>query len=323
MSAQTNVPLASPAGPEPGSEAALDPAGAARATSVRSSNTRGPGRVAWVLLQMMVLAWCVFNVALLVWVVLNSFRGGSVIFSRPLDLPTSFSWVNYVSAWSRSSLGRGFLNSVGLVVVCTAITVGIAAMAGYVLSRTRVPSAGPLTSFFAIGLGIPVQVVIVPLWVAMNRISQFGWDYLGWWDERISLGMLYVATSLPFAVFLLTGFFRSLPGELEEAAAIDGASAWTTFTRIMAPLARPGLVTAAMLTAMGLWNETLLALVFVVDNDKYTLPQALLGLYGTMQYTSDWGGLFAGIVIIVIPTLILYALLGRRLVEGMTMGAGK
>lgn len=307
----------------PGSDAAGDPAAAARDRSVRTRNTTRAGTIGWFLLQAFIVIWCLFNVALLGWVALNSFRGGSTIFSQPLGLPKRFDLVNYVSAWTRSDLGRGFLNSVLLVLVCTAITVLIAAMAAYSLARTRVRSAGPLTSFFAIGLGIPVQVVIVPLWVAMNRISEVAYDYLGWWDERISLGMLYVATSLPFAVFLLTGFFRSLPGELEEAAALDGAGAWTIFARIMAPLARPGVVTAAMLTAMGLWNETLLALVFITDNEKYTLPQALLGLYGTMQYTSDWGGLFAGIVIVVIPTVILYALLGKKLVEGMTMGAGK
>lgn len=282
-----------------------------------------PGLVVWTVLKVFVVVWCVFNIGLLLWVGLNSFRGGSVIFSRPLELPSSFSFVNYVSAWAGSNLGVGFLNSVLLVVVCTSITVLLAAMAAYVLARTRVPSAGPITSFFAIGLGIPVQVVIVPLWVAMNAISSLAYDVFGWWDERISLGLLYVATSLPFAVFLLTGFLRSLPQELEEAAALDGASAWTTFVQIMGPLARPGVVTAAMLTGMGLWNESLLALVFVTENTKYTLPQALLGLYGTMQYTSDWGGLFAGIIIVVIPTIALYALLGKRLVEGMTLGAGK
>lgn len=287
------------------------------------STTSPLGTIIWTLLKVIVILWCVFNVALLGWVAMNSFRGGSRIFSRPLELPTSLNFVNYVSAWTDSSLGRGFFNSVMLVLLCTAITVVLAAMAAYVLSRTSVPSAGPITSFFAIGLGIPVQVVIVPMWVAMNAVSSFMWGTVGWWDERLSLGLLYVATSLPFAVFLLTGFFRSLPEELEEAAALDGASAWTTFTRIMAPLARPGLVTAALLTGLGLWNETLLALVFITENSKYTLPQALLGLYGTMQYTSNWGGLFAGIIIVVIPTVAAYALLGRRLVEGMTLGAGK
>lgn len=281
------------------------------------------GAVVWNLLKVIIIGWCIGNVLMLVWVGINSFRGGSRIFTRPLELPRGIDFLNYVSAWTVSNLGVGFMNSILLVAICTVITVVLAAMAAYVLARTNVPTAGPLTSFFAIGLGIPVQVVIVPLWVAMNAISSFMYSIFGWWDERLSLGMLYVATSLPFAVFLLTGFFRSLPTELEEAAAIDGAGAWMTFVSIMGPLARPGLVTAAMLTGMGLWNETLLALVFVTDNNKYTLPQALLGLYGTMQYTSDWGGLFAGIVIIVIPTILLYVFLGRRLVEGMTLGVGK
>lgn len=292
-------------------------------TPFRSRSGSVPGRVVWNLLKLAIIVWCVFNIGLLAWVFLTSFRGGSRIFSQPLELPTSFNLDNYISALTTSNLGQGFINSLLLVGICTAATVALAAMAAYVLARTRVPSAGPITSFFAVGLGIPVQVVIVPLWVAMNSISAFMYATFGWWDERISLGLLYVATSLPFAVFLLTGFFRSLPTDLEEAAALDGASAWTTFTKVMAPLARPGLVTAAMLTAMGLWNETLLALVFVTENEKHTLPQALLGLYGTMQYTANWGGLFAGIIIVVIPTVLLYALLGRRIVEGMTLGAGK
>ena len=299
----------------------------ARPDETPPSGGRRPGDLAggaiWTVLRIVVILWCVFNVVLLLWVAMNSFRGGSRIFSRPLELPRSLSFLNYVSAWTDSSLGQGFLNSVVLVAVCTLVTIVLAAMAAYVLARTAVPSAGPITSFFAIGLGIPVQVVLVPMWVAMNAVSSFMWATVGWWDERLSLGLLYVATSLPFAVFLLTGFFRSLPEDLEEAAALDGASAMTTFTRIMAPLARPGLVTAALLTGLALWNETLLALVFITENSKYTLPQALLGLYGTMQYTSNWGGLFAGIIIVVIPTIALYALLGRRLVEGMTLGTGK
>ncbi|WP_199912495.1 MULTISPECIES: carbohydrate ABC transporter permease [unclassified Actinomyces] len=291
--------------------------------SIRHRIRRTLGTLIWQATKLMIALWCLFNIALFGWVILNSFRGGSAIFSRPLELPKRVSLTNYVSAWTASSLGRGLFNTLTIVVTCTIITVALASMAAYVLARTNVPTAGPITSFFAIGLGIPVQVVMIPLWVAMNALSGFMWDTIGWWDERISLGMLYVATSLPFAVFLLTGFFRSLPTDLEEAAALDGASAWITFVKIMWPLARPGVLSAAMLTLMGLWNETLLALVFITDDKKYTLPQSLLALQGTMQYTSDWGGLFAGIVIVVIPTVLLYAILGKRLVEGMTLGSGK
>ncbi|PHP53678.1 carbohydrate ABC transporter permease [Actinomyces ruminis] len=145
----------------------------------------------------MIALWCLFNIVLFGWVILNSFRGGSAIFSRPLELPKTLSPTNYVSAWTASSLGRGLFNTLTIVVTCTIITVVLASMAAYVLARTNVPTAGPITSFFAIGLGIPVQVVMIPLWVAMNAVSGFMWDTIGWWDERISLGMLYVATSLP------------------------------------------------------------------------------------------------------------------------------
>lgn len=290
----------------------------------RARRGSGPlGRVLWGLCIAFVVAWAAFNIALLGWVILGSFKGGSSVFSRPFELPEVFGFANYVSAWASSTLGVGFLNSVVLVTLASALTVLLAACAAYALARTNVRTAGPLTTFFAVGLGIPLQVVIVPLFVLMNSLSATAYQLFGWWDSRISLFLLYVATSLPFAVFLLTGFFRSLPTEVEEAAALDGAGPVRVFFSIMWPLARPGLTTALLLTGLGLWNETLLALVFITDDQQTTLPRALLGLYGTMQYTSDWGGLFAGIIIVLLPMILIYAVLGRRLVDGMTLGTGK
>lgn len=281
------------------------------------------GKIAWALCVGFVFAWAAFNILLLGWIVLASFRKGSSVFTRPLALPESLDFANYINAWATSSLGVGFFNSVLLVVIASGSTILLASPAAYALSRSRVRAAGPITTLFAVGLGIPIQIIIVPLFVLMNAISTAAYRIIGWWDSRISLYLLYVATSLPFAVFLLTGFFRSLPTELEEAAALDGASPWQVYSKIMWPLARPGVSTGLMLTGLGLWNETLLALVFITEDSKSTLPRALLGLYGTMQYTANWGGLFAGIVIVVVPMIILYAVLGKRLVEGMTLGAGK
>ncbi|TMR31855.1 carbohydrate ABC transporter permease [Nonomuraea zeae] len=154
------------------------------------------------------------------------------------------------------------------------------------------------------------------LFVLMERLSPV--------NSLFGLFLLYVAVSLPFTVFLLTGYFASLPGELEEAAAIDGASRLPTFWTIMLPLARSGLITAFTLNAIGLWNEAFLALVFVQSTDKQTLPLALLGFLAKQQYSgADYGVLFAGVVIIVLPMLLLYVWLGRRIIEGMTLGAGK
>jgi len=202
-------------------------------------------------------------------------------------------------------------------------SIAVAAPAAYILTRNGMRTASPVTTFFAVGIGIPLQAVIIPVFVLTQKMSLFFNDNLGWWDDRLSLYLVYVAISLPFNVFLLTGFFRTLPTEMEEAAVLDGAGGLRVFGQIMLPLAQPGLITALTLTVISLWNETLLALMLIVDNDKYTLPQALLGLYQTMQYTSNWGGLFAGIIIVVLPIVVIYVWLGRRIVAGMTMGAGK
>jgi N-acetylglucosamine transport system permease protein len=268
-----------------------------------------------------VWAWITFNVALLGWLVLASFKPSKEVFD--LKLPSRVDVSNYDGAWTVSELGVGFINSVLIVAIASVLVVALSAPAAYMLTRARLRTAGPLTTFFAVGMGIPLQAVIIPIFVMTTSISRFANDTFGWWDDRISLLIVYVAMSLPFTVFLLTGFFRSLPEDLEEAAALDGATGLRTFVRIMLPLAQPGLITALVLNVVSLWNETLVALILITDNEQYTLPQALLGLYQTMQYTSNWGGLFAGVVIVVVPILAVYLWLGRRIIEGLTVGAGK
>ncbi|QKW10443.1 carbohydrate ABC transporter permease [Streptomyces sp. NA04227] len=267
--------------------------------------------------------WACFNVFLLLWVILTAFRNGSEIFTDPFQLPRSLDPKNFTDAWNSSDLGSGFMNSVVIVAAAATTVIALSAPAAYVLSRGQRRSSELITMAFVAGMGIPMQAVIIPVFVWMQNISTYMYDTFGWWDERISLYLIYVASSLPFTVYLLTGFFRSLPRELEEAAALDGCSSFRTFRVVMLPLARPGIVTATILLVISLWNETLLALVLITETDKYTLPQALLGLYGTMQYTSNWGGLFAGIVIVVLPIIAVYIWLGRRIVEGLTLGAGK
>lgn len=271
------------------------------------------------------LIWAVaaFNVLLFLWLILQSFRDGSEIFTKPFELPRNFNFDNYVEALGVGNLSTGFLNTVALCAAATVTIVLLSALAAQALSRTRHRAASPLTSFFVVGMGIPFQAVILPIFVMMQTISSTMYSLFGWWDERISVYLIYVATGLPFTVFLLTGFFRSLPSEVEEAAALDGAGPFRTFFTIMLPLARPGIITAAILAGLGVWNETLVALIFITETDKQTLPVSLMGLYGTMQYTSNWGGLFAGIVLVTLPVLVAFMVMGRRIVEGMTVGAGK
>lgn len=275
-------------------------------------------------IKTLLFVWVAINLAVIGWVILTSLKTTKEIYGEPFGLPASPQWQNFVSAWSVSGLSGAALNSILIVAIASALIVLLAAPAAYVLARVPKLSAVPITSFFALGMGIPFQMVLVPLFLISHELSDFMIDWItGFWDDRITLVLFYVVLSLPFSVFVLTGFFRTLPGELEEAAAIDGASPLRTFATIMFPLARPGITTVFVLNVVSLWNETVLVLVLVPDPDQRTLPAALINLYNAMQFTSNWGGLFAGIVIVVLPMIILYLWVGRRIIDGMTAGIGK
>lgn len=284
------------------------PAGGAAAT-----DRRGPVKLIGVPLTWLFVA---FNIFVLVWMIMSSLKTSSEIFTVPWNLPEEIQWGNFVLAWRDGNFGKAVLNTVLLTVGTAAATIMLAAPAAYVLSRFKTVTAGPMTMYFAMGIGIPAQLVILPLYAIMN---QFGMVNSLW-----GLWVLYVATSLPFAVFFLTGFFASLPGELEEAATLDGASAFQTYWIIMLPLARSGIVTLAILNTIAHWNETIFALVFLQTDDRMTLSVTLLNFMKAMQYNNaNWGGLFAGVCILVLPVLAIYLWLGRQIIEGMTLGADK
>ncbi|WP_309112163.1 carbohydrate ABC transporter permease [Saccharothrix sp.] len=264
------------------------------------------------------LVWllAVFNVGVLAWMGLAALRDHTAIFAEPWSLSSFGEFGNFAKAWSDSGFGAAALNTVLLVTGSAVVLVAISAPAAYALARSGTRVSGAMALFFALGIGIPVQVIVIPLFVMLENI--------GLVNSLTGLFILYVALSLPFTVFLLTAFFGSLPEEVEEAAAIDGAGPLRTFLQISLPLARGGLITALILNAIGLWNETFIALVFVQDTELQTLPLALLGFMQTQQYSgADYGALFAGVCILVLPMLALYVWLGRRIVEGMTLGAVK
>ncbi|MGQ0841171.1 carbohydrate ABC transporter permease [Actinokineospora sp.] len=260
------------------------------------------------------------NVLVLYWLVAAAFKTPIEIFNKPFALP--YQWFargdpfrNFVYAWNNAGFGRAFVVTVVLVAVSAVAIVAVSAPAAYALTRLGVRGSNPMTNFVAIGMGIPFQTVVIPLFIGMAKLDLT--------NNLFGMFLIYVALSIPFTVFLLTGFFKSLPDELEEAAAIDGASPFRTFFAIMLPLARGGLITALILNSIGLWNETLLAIVFLNENANFTLARALFSFYGAASYQSEYGGLIAGVAIVVLPMLVLYLLLARRIITGLTLGAGK
>lgn len=266
----------------------------------------------------LVLLWAfvALNVAGLIWVVLQSFRGTRAILNRPFGLPESWTFENFLTAWQVSDFATATFNSVVVALVSSVLTVALAAPAAYWLSRQESRLSRGLTMYFILGLGVPAQVILIPLFVMLNKVALT--------DSLVGLNLVYIGTSMPFTVFLLTGFFRSLPAELEEAAALDGSSPASTFLRIMLPVARGGILTAFVLQLIAHWNETLIALTLIQTTDNYTLPLALISFVQQQTYSgADWGGLFAGLCIVILPMLVIYVWLGRKLSEGLTLGMGK
>ncbi|BAS27912.1 carbohydrate ABC transporter permease [Limnochorda pilosa] len=261
------------------------------------------------------LVWIGFSLFAFGWILLASLKTNQEFFRGIWSLPEAPQWGNYLRVLTSGSLGQYFGNSLFAVAVSAFLVLVLATPAAYTLARMHFRGAQTLSSLFIVGIGVPVQVIIIPLFFLMFRV--------GLVDTLTGLILAYVVTSLPFTIFLLRGFFRSLPSELEEAATVDGCSPSRTFLSIMLPLAAPGLLTATIFNVVWLLNEFLLSLTLLVSNTKYTLSLGLYALYGNMRYTGDWVGLFAGFAVVMVPSLLVYVFLSQRIIEGLTLGATK
>ena len=260
--------------------------------------------------------WSLFTIFIILWVMMSSLKIEQGTVSKTFGHCRPSSILKTTSKpCSRWTWTYYFLNSLVVVLISVFVILILSAPAAYVLSRKKFKGSTWFMLAFIAGIGIPIPLLFIPLFVILTTF-QINNTLLG-------LGVLFIALSLPFTVFMLSGFFTSLPVELEEAAIIDGASDFQVFFRVMLPLGMPGLITAAIFNFIGLWNEYQLALVFLNDPDKSTLSLGLYSLSNGMEYTGDWVGLMAGVVIVMIPTIILYIILSEKMISGITMGAVK
>lgn len=281
--------------------------------SIRGQNAGSTiGRFA---LSTVLLLYAIIVAYPMIWMLLASVKTSREIFQHPWGLPASPMWVNFVKAWEQAGIGQCFLNSVFVTGVSMFFILLFGAMAAYALARFVFPGRGAIQSVFTSGMMFPVFLGIVPLFLLLRNFGMLN-NYFG-------LITAYVAYSLSFTIFVLTGFFKTLPHELAEAGLIDGCSQFTVFRRIMLPLAKPGLITAGIFNFFGLWNEYPLALVIISTNELRTLPLGIANLLMVQHYETDWGALFAGLVIVMLPTLIIYLIFQRQITEGLTAGALK
>jgi ABC-type glycerol-3-phosphate transport system permease component len=261
------------------------------------------------------IAWVVVIVAPMLWVLMSSFKTTQQIFGSPFGLPTSFNFDNYISAWTTASIGQYFINTVIVVASALVIVMTLGAMCAYVLARFEFKGNKVIYYLMLAGLTFPVFLAVVPLFMTLRG--------MGLLNTFPGLIITYVAFALPFTVFFLYAFFRTLPQEIAEAAALDGAGPWRIFFTIMLPMAGPGLASVAIFNFLGLWNQFLLPIALNTNAKNYVLSQGMASFASQAGYAVNFGALFAAVVITVLPVLITYILFQRQLQGSVSAGVLK
>jgi len=264
------------------------------------------------------IIWSIITIFIFLWLTQSSLKTNREVFGSPWKLPAtplSAAEANYGKAWNLSHMSVYFTNSVIVTLFAVLGVVLVSSPAAYVLSRVNFPGNTFVSYYFIAGLGLPFQLILVPLFVMLARLHLA--------DTLQGLILTYIGVSIPFTILLLTGFFRTLPTELEDAGAIDGCSEFGIFWRVMMPLAGPGLFTAAIFNFVSIWNEFLLAKLIISDDTLKTLPLGVMNIRYSMQYTADWSALFAAVVIVIIPSFLAFLLLSERIMAGLTLGSSR
>ncbi|NTV35428.1 MAG: carbohydrate ABC transporter permease [Anaerolineaceae bacterium] len=245
------------------------------------------------------------------WVVLSSLKTNSEIYGKPFGLPTVLRFENYVTAWNSAHIGQNLLNSLVISTCAVALVVLVGSMAAYVL--TRVTPNVFIYTYFTLGIMIPVHTILIPTFILMKNF--------GLYNTMHGLIILYAVSNLSLTIFILSGFMKSLPREIEEAAILDGCSLPQVFFHIVFPLSMPGIATISILTFLNCWNEYLFAYVLISKTEIKTITQGIYALQGA--YNTNYGPLTAGLVLAIIPVLIIYFIFQEQVIAGMTAGAVK
>jgi raffinose/stachyose/melibiose transport system permease protein len=272
----------------------------------------GPRVARWLTGLAMVLLALLFFFPL-VWMVVSSFKTNRAIFASPFALPESWDLTRWIDAWEVGHIGQYALNSAIVTGASVTLILLLGSLAAYAFSRYRFPGRGLAMGLFALGLLLPLQ----SYFIAQSNI----FTELAITDTRWALIIPYTAMGLPLATYLLKVFMDGLPGELFEAARIDGAGDFRVFRQIALPLLRPGLATVAIFSALAAWNEFLLALLYIQDDDLKTIPTGLLAF--SSRYQTDYSMLFSALSIVTIPMIIIYIVFNRHIVDGITAGSVK
>ncbi|MEV7008014.1 carbohydrate ABC transporter permease [Streptosporangium sp. NPDC051022] len=263
------------------------------------------------------LVWAILIIGPILWTFLGSFKTNTEIFGDPITLPATYHWDAWGRAFQKAHIGQYMLNTIFVVACSTALTMLLGSMAAYVLSRYTFFGNRAIYFLFVSGMTFPVFLALVPLFFVVRN--------LGLIDTHLGVILVYVAYSLPFTVFFLSAFFKTLPTSVAEAAMMDGCSHTRTFFQIMVPMAKPGLISITIFNILGQWNQYLLPIVLLSGNveDKWLITQGVANISTNAGYEADWPGLFAALSMAIIPVMIIYIIFQRQIQSGLTSGAVK
>ena len=249
----------------------------------------------------------------MLWLMLASFKTNAELYTSPWSIPSILSFANYESAIVRGHVLQYFGNSIIIALCVVVLGVLLCSMASYAIVRMTWKLSRLVLRTFLIGMSIPVYAMIVPLFSMFNQI--------GLYNTRLSVVIAHIAINFPIGIFILSGFMGTIPREMEEAAVIDGCSIGELFIHVILPVIRSCTVTVAVIVFISVWNDLLLPQIFLTDKNKMTLPVGLTEFQG--QYSTDYASMIAAVVITVIPSIVVYILLHRNIMEGMVAGAVK
>ncbi|MDO4484777.1 MAG: carbohydrate ABC transporter permease [Clostridia bacterium] len=249
------------------------------------------------------------------WNIASSFKTSTEFLENPFAMPGRLEWDNYARALAKSNLLTNFKNTLIVEIVALLTMVLTVIPSAYCLSRFKFFGRKLLNGMYMSMIFIQTPCIMIPLFLAMNRLNLV--------NKLIPLGVLYAIGAMPFSIFLLSGFMKGIPRDYEDAAMIDGAGWGRILVQIIVPMAKPGIVTVLMLAAMNNLSEYIVALVMLNDPAKYTVPVGITAMYEMQRYATDWGALFAALVMVLIPTAAIYAFGQRYLMEGINVGGVK
>ena len=260
------------------------------------------------------------------WVMVASVKETVEHYGSPWALPTHIHWQNFVDAWTKANMGGYMMHSVIITAMSLAILLVVALPASYCLARFNFVGQKFLNTCFMAGLFINVNYIVVPIYLMLSDADKWCKTTLGQamlLNNHVVVAIVYAATALPFTIYLLSSYFATLPHDFEEAAYIDGAGYWRTMLEIIFPMAKPSIITVILFNFLSFWNEYIIVKTLVTDRDQWTLPAGLLNLMQAQQSAAEYGPMYAGLVLVMLPVLILYICVQKNLTKGMTVGGLK